>query len=201
MSFLAPLWAPLVVKAGRVCYSVNLVYIKSFVCFMTRFQELAKQQKKSEGEVMLSSLPRLQEALQELGVNDAAALSGTRVHYQLQGLPPRYFGDVSLPVLSLKVQSELPLVCQRCFASMPQAVNLVFEYALCDEPPEALLEDEEVDWLEPDDGATVESLVEDELLMALPIAVMHEDACVSLQQSAGEKPNPFAALKQLKLDK
>lgn len=168
---------------------------------MARFQELARQQKKIEGELMLSSLPRLQEALQELGVNDAAALSALRVHYQLQGLPPRYFGEVSLPMLALAVKSELPLVCQRCFAPMPQAVDLQFEFALCDEPPEALLEDEQVDWLDTGDESSVESLVEDELLMALPIAVMHEEACTDVQQSAGEKPNPFAVLKQLKLDK
>lgn len=168
---------------------------------MTRYQELARQQKKTEGELMLSSLPRLQEALQELGVKEVLALSALRVHYQLQGLPPRYFSELALPMLGLTVQAELPLVCQRCFAAMPQSVNLQFEFALCDEPPEALLEDEQVDWLAADDETSVESLVEDELLMALPIAVMHEEACVSLQQSAGEKPNPFAALKQLKLDK
>lgn len=168
---------------------------------MTRFLELARQQKSSEGELVLSALPRLQEALQALGVNDAAALSALRVRYQLQGLPPRFFGETALPMLFLEVQAELPLVCQRCFAPLPQVLDLEFEFALCDEPPEALLEDEQVDWLEEGDETTVESLVEDELLMALPIAVMHEKACVSLQQSAGEKPNPFAALKQLKLDK
>ena len=168
---------------------------------MVRYQELARQQKKIEGELMLSSLPRLHEALQELGVGDADALSALHVHYRLQGLPQRYFGEVSLPMLALTVQSELPLICQRCFAPMPQAVDLRFEFALCDEPPEALLEDEQVDWLDAGDESSVESLVEDELLMALPIAVMHEEACTELQQSAGEKPNPFAVLKQLKLDK
>lgn len=168
---------------------------------MTRFEELARQQKKTEGELALSSLPRLREALQALGVADAAALSALRVHYQLQGLPPRFFSEAALPMLSLTLQSDLPLVCQRCFAPLPQALDLQFEFALCDDPPEALLEDEQVDWLEEDGETTIESLVEDELLMALPIAVMHEEACVSLQQSAGEKPNPFAALKQLKLDK
>jgi uncharacterized protein len=168
---------------------------------MARYQELARQQKKIEGELMLSSLPRLHEALQELGVGDADALSALRVHYQLQGLPPRYFGEVPLPMLALAVQSVLPLVCQRCFAAMPQAIDLQFEFALCDAPPEALLEDEQVDWLDAQEESSVESLVEDELLMALPIAVMHEEACTDLQQSAGEKANPFAVLKQLKLDK
>lgn len=168
---------------------------------MARFQELARQQKSTEGELRLSALPRLQEALQALGVVDVAALNALRVRYQLQGLQPRFFSETALPMLSLGVQAELPLVCQRCFAPLPQVLDLEFEFALCDEPPEALLEDEQVDWLEEEAETTIESLVEDELLMALPIAVMHEESCVSLQQSAGEKPNPFAALKQLKLDK
>jgi len=168
---------------------------------MARFQELARQQKNTEGELGVSALPRLQEALQALGVTDMAALNALRVRYQLQGLPPRSFSETALPMLSLGVQAELPLVCQRCFSPLPQVLDLEFEFALCDEPPEALLEDEQVDWLEEEAETTIESLVEDELLMALPIAVMHEESCVSLQQSAGEKPNPFAALKQLKLDK
>lgn len=167
---------------------------------MTRYQELARQQKKTEGELLLSSLPRLQEALAELGAvpGNSAAMT---VRYQLQGLPPRYFGEDKLPMLALNVQTELPLVCQRCFAAMPQLVDLAFEYAVCDAPPEALLEDEQVDWLESAGDATLESLVEDELLMALPIAVMHEASCVDAPTTAGEKPNPFAALKQLKLEK
>lgn len=168
---------------------------------MTRFQELAKQQKKIEGELVFASLPRLREALLELGVKDDHIHSAKHVHYQLQGLPLRYFGEVSLPMVALSVWAELPLNCQRCFASMPQVVDLQFEFALCEDPPELLLEDEHVDWLDSGDESTVESLVEDELLMALPIAVMHEDDCAVLPQSAGEKPNPFAVLKQLKLDK
>ncbi len=167
---------------------------------MVRFQELARQQKRIEGELMLASMPRLQQALSELGVSEGQA-STLYVSYQMQGLPPRYFSDVSLPMLSLFVKAELPLVCQRCFVPMPQAVDLQFEFALCGEPPEALLEDDSVDWLDEEDETSIESLVEDELLMALPIAVMHEEACADLQQSAGEKPNPFAVLKQLKLDK
>jgi uncharacterized protein len=165
-----------------------------------RFLELARQQKMSEGVLALSALPRLREALLELGVRDEQAISATSVAFRLQGLPPRYFGETQLPMLSLKMQTDLPLVCQRCFGPMPQAFDVVFEFAICDEPPEALLEDDEVDWLEPGESS-LESLVEDELLMALPISVIHEEACVSLQKTSGEKPNPFAALKNLKLDK
>lgn len=166
---------------------------------MAQFQELARQQKKSEGELLIADLPRLQQALQTLGVDDASALSAIRVRFQLQGMQPRFFGESALPMLSLAVQTELPLVCQRCFAALPENMDLHFEFALADTPPEALLEDEQVDWLEEAADASIESLVEDELLMALPIAVMHPSDCVRLQQSAGDKPNPFAVLKNLKL--
>ncbi|MEZ0210497.1 MAG: DUF177 domain-containing protein [Methylophilus sp.] len=165
-----------------------------------RYLELARQQKQSEGVLEMASLSRLEQALRELGVDDAKALSAVSVVYQIQGLPPRYFGDTQLPMLSLTLQTNLPLICQRCFAPMPQMLDVQFEFAVCDEPPEALLEDEDVDWLESSAESTFESLVEDELLMALPIAVMHEEECAPLQKTAGEKPNPFAALKNLKLD-
>lgn len=164
-----------------------------------RYLELARQQKESEGVLELASLPRLQEALRELGVEDAQALAAVNVNYQLHGLPPRYFGDTQLPMLSLALQTNLPLICQRCFAPLPKQLDTQFEFAICDEPPEALLEDEDVDWLESGAESTLESLVEDELLMALPIAVMHEEACAPLQKTSGEKPNPFDVLKNLKL--
>lgn len=165
------------------------------------FLELARQQKKSEGVLALTALPRMEEALRELGVTDESALSAVTVAYRLQGLPPRYFGEMQSPMFSLAIQADLPLVCQRCFAPMPQPLDATFEYAVCNEPPEALLEDDEVDWLEPEAGISLESLVEDELLMALPISVIHESECATLQTSAGEKVNPFAVLKNLKLDK
>ena len=165
---------------------------------MARFLELARQQKEVSGQLQEAELPRLKEALRELGVSDAHKLE---VGYRIQGASPRYFGEEALPMLVLEVQATLPLVCQRCFSPLPLSLDLHFDYALCHEPPEALLEDEQVDWLEESDDTSIAALVEDELLMALPIAVMHDEPCVSLQQSAGEKPNPFAALKQLKLDK
>ncbi len=166
-----------------------------------RYLDLARQQKSTEGVLELTFLPRLEEALRELGVEDAQALSAVSIAYQLKGLPPRYFGNSQLPMLSLRMQTTLPLICQRCFGPLPQALDAQFEFAICDAPPEALLEDEDVDWLEASAESSIESLVEDELLMALPIAVMHEEACTPLQKSSGGKPNPFAALKNLKLDK
>lgn len=164
------------------------------------YVELARQQKVVAGSCHIEDLPRLQQALLELGVSQTQVES-VQPQYRLQGLPARYFGEVQLPMLQLHLHVELPLVCQRCFEAMPQEVDETFEFAICGEPPEALLEEDDVDWLEPDMSASVEALVEDELLMALPIAVMHEHDCVTLSRESGEKPNPFAALKALKLGK
>jgi uncharacterized protein len=41
------------------------------------------------------------------------------------------------------------------------------------------------------------ALIEDELIMAMPIAPTHNHDCVKLVTQSGEKPNPFAVLKDL----
>ena len=38
-------------------------------------------------------------------------------------------------------------------------------------------------------------LIEDELLLAMPIAPTHAEACNKASMQSGEKPNPFAVLK------
>ena len=41
------------------------------------------------------------------------------------------------------------------------------------------------------------ALIEDEIIMAMPIAPMHEGACSEATMQSGEKLNPFAVLKGL----
>ena len=52
-----------------------------------------------------------------------------------------------------------------------------------------------MDWLEINSEMDVHELIEDELLLAMPIAPAHEGACSRLSMQSGEKPNPFAVLK------
>lgn len=161
------------------------------------FLELARQHKALKGQAAVAEMPRMLEALQALGVAPDA-LHDVHADYQLQGLTEQAFGELLLPMLSLDLVVRLPLQCQRCFEGMPLDLDLHFEYAVCKDAPEALLEHDEVDWLEPDQEHSVQNLIEDELLMALPIAVMHDTACAQIKREAGEKPNPFAVLAQLK---
>ncbi len=53
------------------------------------------------------------------------------------------------------------------------------------------------DLLQANANMDLAALIEDEVIMALPIAPTHENACVELVTQSGEKPNPFAALKGL----
>jgi len=56
-------------------------------------------------------------------------------------------------------------------------------------------ESDEIDWLEASQEMDLTALIEDELLIAMPIAPMHETDCLKTSLQSGEKPNPFAVLK------
>jgi len=104
--------------------------------------------------------------------------------------------------LSLTLQANLTCLCQRCLNELPLKLELSFNYQISD-MVEADLMSAELD--EPDDvdlqpisqHMDVVALIEDELIMAMPIAPVHDHACASLSNQSGEKPNPFAVLKTL----
>lgn len=131
------------------------------------------------------------------------------VRWQAQGRSEPVAGGAPEIWLDLQAQTELGMQCQRCLEPMRQA--LAFERSLRFVRDEATAEqlDEELEedvlvWRKDFD---LQALVEDELLMELPVAPRHE-VCPSTPPmqvqthdfDAGEqeKPNPFAALKALK---
>lgn len=131
------------------------------------------------------------------------------VRWQTQGRSEPVAGGAPEIWLDLQAQTELGMQCQRCLEPMRQA--LAFERSLRFVRDEATAEqlDEELEedvlvWRKDFD---LQALVEDELLMELPVAPRHE-VCPSTPPmqvqthdfDAGEqeKPNPFAALKALK---
>ncbi len=85
---------------------------------------------------------------------------------------------------------------------MPLILALNFNYSISDMPEGDLLanaadETDDIDLQPVSQHMDVIALIEDELIMALPIAPVHEQACASLVNQSGEKPNPFAVLKSL----
>lgn len=111
--------------------------------------------------------------------------------------------------MHLDAEATLPLVCQRCLqpVDVPLAVQRDFRF-VADESTAAAEDDEaEEDVLALSRSFDLVELVEDELLMELPVAPRHQVCPAPVKMSAGEdefeaaggeRENPFAALARLK---
>jgi len=134
------------------------------------------------------------------------------VHWHARGemRNPRHVA----PEVWLHVEADaiLPLVCQRCLTvvDLPIAVDRSFRF-VSDEATAAAQDDEaEEDLLALSRSFDLLELVEDELLMELPPAPMHEACPEPVKMSAmdadfeaagAQKENPFAVLGRLKTGK
>jgi uncharacterized protein len=144
------------------------------------------------GNVKLDDLQRLNDLLTaQLNTQNSA-----KIEYQLTGSNNKY----NLPSLHLTLNAELPTVCQRCLNAMTAHLKLNFDYLVNDTEPRELDGNDDLDWLESSREMNVWELIEDELLIAFPIAPIHSldnSDCVQYIKQSGEKQNPFAVLKNL----
>ena len=112
------------------------------------------------------------------------------------------------PWLHLGLQTALPLVCQRCMlpVDVPVSTQRVFRFVASED--EALTQDEECeeDLLVLSREFNLLELIEDELVMEVPLIPKHEVCPVPVKLEAMDaefnavaavKPNPFAALSGL----
>ncbi len=106
------------------------------------------------------------------------------------------------------VDADLKLVCQRCMCPMEHKVSGRFNFGLVldEEEMQGLPTDLEAYLIEGDEQSII-GLLEDELLLSLPIAVMHEEECSEFlkkhneqKQAEKEASSPFAVLKEMKTD-
>ncbi len=115
----------------------------------------------------------------------------------------------------VEVRAALPIQCQRCLDIMMQEVDSVSLLAVVSGPEEAERLPDDLDPLLVDeDRLALRSLIEDELILAIPNAPMHDvDECGidlgeinselnphEIESRADGDENPFAALAQLKSD-
>lgn len=157
--------------------------------------QFAKQKQVLYGEINAMWFERLRDVLVAKGqVQDGE----NQVHYILSG-----WVDVQdRAFLKMELDADLLMNCQRCLSAMLVKLHLNFIYQITHQTELELLESEpmedEVDLIEADTNMDVGLLMEDELLMALPIAPVHPEACTALKLTSGEKVNPFEALQKLK---
>ena len=152
--------------------------------------EFAQKQQQIADNFAPNSLGRLAQTLALTAENAHLA----NINFTITGDTKRF----RQPSLHLHINSRLPVICQRCLEEMFVDIALDFDYLLSNLQAENDEDNDEIDWLEMNAEMDVRDLVEDELLLAMPIAPVHEAGCSKHSMQSGEKPNPFAVLKSLK---
>ncbi len=152
--------------------------------------EFARSAKSLRGRFEVAALDRL---------HDRLASTGEVLEYELTG----YLDEKGKPGLHCRVRGVLQLLCQRCL--QPMSWDVVLDSDLLLVVTEAELAEEGDDPEAPDRvlasrDMDVQALVEDEVLLGLPLAPMHpEGACRAAHAvSEGRSTSPFAALAALR---
>ena len=115
------------------------------------------------------------------------------------------------PVVIGTIRGTLPMLCQRCEQPLMLAVDAQIQVGLVrnDEDAQRLPEHLEPCLLMADRMVSLTTLVEDELILALPIVPRHEQECgmrvasimEPIASTQTERKNPFAILEQLRSGK
>lgn len=131
------------------------------------------------------------------------------VHWRAEGERQEDASGHARHWLHLRAETLLSLTCQRCLepVDMPLAVERSFRFVSTEAQAEIEDEESEEDVLAISREFDLLALVEDELLMELPLAPTHENcpsqpsfsvADADFKEIAEDKPNPFAALAALR---
>lgn len=141
-----------------------------------------------EGTLAVSTLERLHDLLAEV--------TG-EVSWRIEGFKDEG-GEL---MLHLSVDGCIQLACQRCLEAIPFELDVDSLLEIVPEGSDLSqeeLEDDTRDFLPVVKELDVAELVEDEILLALPVAPRHERCGLPGAAGAGERVNPFAALAGLK---
>ena len=154
------------------------------------------------GHDALAKYERLMQETEGLGADNALAWSA-------QGELRVDESGAEQVWLHLTIDTCLPLICQRCMGPVDLAVQVHQSYRFCDSEEAAAAQDaeaeEDVLVLSPD--FSLSELIEDEVLMALPLVPRHETCPVAVKLAVAdpdfeaalvEKAQPFAVLAKLK---
>ncbi|GKT22252.1 YceD family protein [Acidovorax sp. SUPP3334] len=114
--------------------------------------------------------------------------------------------------LRLVARAAFPMTCQRCLGpvDVPLEVEREFRFVADEATAEALDDESDEDLLALSREFNLRELIEDELLMALPLVPRHDECPAPVpmestdedfEEASAQKPNPFAALAALRKDK
>ena len=160
-------------------------------------RKLADREATLEGRLELASLPRLCDPL-----SDTVGAVQAKFHFARD--------EQKTVVIRSELEVEVKMVCQRCLELVALPIRSECHYAVVKEGADTQSLPKGYDVLEVgEDPLDLMTLVEDELLLALPIVPAHDPE--DCQQPAGanepepsqdevSRSNPFSVLAQLKRD-
>lgn len=162
-------------------------------------EAFAQESTRLEGHWSLADLVRLQQT----------TLPGTTadIAWAAQGERRAARAGSAETWLHLTAETAVSLQCQRCLSTMtaPLAIDSTFQFVAGEDAAAALDAESEHDVLALSRELDLLGLVEDELLLALPIVPRHEQCPQPLavpvseeEIEAGKEAHPFAALAALK---
>ena len=149
-----------------------------------------------EGEWPLAGFERLAEST----VDKASSADGEPVRWQVIGARRRSHAGGAESWLHLRARTSVRLECQRCLEAMtlPLDVDREIRFVPGEDAAAALDADDDAhDVLATSRALDLHSLVEDELLLALPIVPRHAVCPAPLvvaETGQADHPNPFAML-------
>lgn len=170
----------------RKIYHARLMYARPFIDSL----DFAANGKQIDAQVPVGELPRLLDLLD----NPQGML-----HYSLQG----GVDNLGRPVLDVSIDGSCQLRCQRCLSGLDYAIQHEARLMLCDQASLDVLEDEEEDFdgILADAHLDVLALLEEEILLTLPIAPKHDLGACQVAEGKNKQegePHPFAVLEKLK---
>ncbi len=151
-----------------------------------------------EGEIGLAELERLAHA-QMLHVQKGDSNPGTiKLKFEFDR------NELDVPMIAGRLDTSLTLQCQRCLKAMDMPVMIDFRLLI--DASDELVQASNLDTLHSDDGyIDIVAVVEDEIMLGLPLVALHEDESCNQHWQVSEsesevavKDNPFLVLKQLK---
>lgn len=131
------------------------------------------------------------------------------VEWAAEGEVRRLVGLGEQVWLTVQARALLPMVCQRCLTAVevPLEVDRSFRFVADEATAEALDDESEEDLLALSQEFDLHALIEDELLMAIPLVPRHEVCPTEIpmassqqdfDEASAEKPHPFAVLASLR---
>ena len=146
----------------------------------------AKKSESLQGKIAVSRFERAADSLAE---------STGEIKFSLDGK----LDSRRRPSLFLSVHGPLMLICQRCLTAFEHELNIGRQLVLVaseSQLPELDDEDPDVDVVVATEKMNVLDLIEDEIILSLPLAPRHDFECAEVEAGEGAEVlrQPFAGL-------